>query len=69
MTSARSGAALGSSGPRLAFRATAWDDTVENLTASGEGEKKADVAEHFEVFRHVGILVKEPPGTAELPFI
>jgi hypothetical protein len=30
--------------------------------------KKADTAEHPEVFHHVGLLVNEPPGTAELPF-
>jgi hypothetical protein len=28
--------------------------------------KKADVAEHPEVFRHIGLLVSEPPGTAGL---
>jgi hypothetical protein len=28
--------------------------------------KKADVAEHPKVFDHVGLLVNEPPGTAEL---
>jgi hypothetical protein len=28
--------------------------------------KKADVAEHPLVFDHVGLLVNEPPGTAEL---
>ena len=28
--------------------------------------KKADVAEHPQVFDHVGLLVNEPPGTAEL---
>jgi hypothetical protein len=28
--------------------------------------KKADVAEHPEVLDHVGLLVNEPPGTAEL---
>jgi hypothetical protein len=30
--------------------------------------KKADVAEHPEVFHHVGLLVNEPPGTAGLLF-
>jgi hypothetical protein len=30
--------------------------------------KKADVAEHPEVFDHVGLLVNGPPGTAGLPF-
>jgi hypothetical protein len=29
-------------------------------------QKKADVAEHPEVFDHVGLLVNEPPGTAGL---
>jgi hypothetical protein len=31
--------------------------------------KKADVAEHLQVFDHVGLLVNEPPGTTGLPFI
>jgi hypothetical protein len=31
--------------------------------------KKADVAEHPQVFDRVGLLVNEPPGTAELLFI
>jgi hypothetical protein len=31
--------------------------------------KKADVAEHPEVFDHVGLLINEPPGTAGLPLI
>jgi hypothetical protein len=31
--------------------------------------KKADVVERPEAFDHVGLLVNEPPGTAELPFI
>jgi len=38
-------------------------------TAAREREKKADVAEHPEVFDHVGLLVNEPPGKAELLFI
>jgi hypothetical protein len=33
------------------------------------GEKKADVAEHPQVFDHVGLLVNRPPGIAELPFV
>jgi hypothetical protein len=32
-------------------------------------KKKADVVEHPEVFRHVGLLVNGLPGSAELPFI
>jgi hypothetical protein len=31
--------------------------------------KKADVAEHLEVFDHVGLLANGLPGTARLPFI
>jgi len=31
--------------------------------------KKADVAEHPEVFDHVGLLFNEPLGRAELLFI
>jgi len=33
-----------------------------------EGEK-ADVTEHLEMFRHVGLLFNEPPGRAGLSFI
>ena len=36
---------------------------------SPRAKKKADVAEHPEVFDHVGLLVNGPPGTAGLPFI
>jgi hypothetical protein len=32
-------------------------------------KKKADVTEHPQVFDHVGLLINEPPGTAELLFI
>jgi hypothetical protein len=28
--------------------------------------KKADVAEHPQVFDHIGLLIDEPPGTAGL---
>ena len=31
--------------------------------------KKTDVADYLRVFHHVGLLVNEPPGTAELLFI
>ncbi len=31
--------------------------------------KKADVAEHPQVFNHVGLLGNGPPGHAGLPFI
>jgi hypothetical protein len=30
--------------------------------------KKADVVEYLKVFHHVGLLVNEPPGSAEVPF-
>jgi hypothetical protein len=30
--------------------------------------KKADVVEHPKAFDHVGLLVNEPPGSAELLF-
>jgi len=41
-----------------------------SLRLSGTtGNKKTDVAEHPEAFDHVGLLVNEPPGTAELLFI
>ena len=39
-----------------------------NLWTSQRPTKKADVAEHPEVFHHVGLLFNEPPGTAGLPF-
>jgi hypothetical protein len=50
------------------------DETRERLCFSSIAKsdpkaKKADVAEHPEVFDHVGLLVNEPPGTAGLPFI
>ena len=35
----------------------------------GYGEKKADAAEHPEVFHRVGLLTNEPPGGAGLLFI
>jgi hypothetical protein len=43
------------------------------LPGAGDGAappetKKADVAEHVRVFRHVGLLVNGPPGPAGLPF-
>jgi len=33
-----------------------------------ENNKKTDVAEHPQVFRHVGLLFNEPTGTAGLLF-
>jgi hypothetical protein len=41
---------------------------VKNRTTS-PGTKKADVVEHPEAFDHVGLLVNQPPGKAELLFI
>jgi hypothetical protein len=38
------------------------------LNTSASETKKADVAEHPKVSRHVGLLVNEPPGQAGLPF-
>jgi hypothetical protein len=32
-------------------------------------QKKANVAEHYRVSHHVGLLVNEPPGPAGLPFV
>ena len=37
-----------------------------STAAYGQERKKADVAEHQEVFDHVGLLTNEPPGTAGL---
>ena len=31
-------------------------------------KKEADVVEHLEVFRHVGLLTNEPPGTGRVAF-
>jgi len=35
----------------------------------GQGAKKTDVAEHPQVFRHVGLLINEPLGCAGVLFI
>jgi hypothetical protein len=40
--------------------------SIECTDAVPRAIKKADVAEHLEVFDHVGLLVNEPPGTARL---
>lgn len=34
-----------------------------------QAQKKADVVEHPKAFHHAGLLVNEPPGSAELLFI
>jgi hypothetical protein len=36
---------------------------------SKRATKKADVLKHLMVFKHVGLLVNEPPGLAGLLFI
>jgi hypothetical protein len=38
------------------------------VTGQRRRKKKADADEHPEVFAHVGLLVNEPPGMAELLF-
>ena len=40
-----------------------------SLSPSPPLKKKADVAEHTGAFRHVGLLVNEPPGPARLPLV
>ena len=47
----------------------AWNLVEAAALSLGQRNKKADVAEHPEVFDHVGLLVNEPPGQAGLPFI
>ena len=44
---------------------TVIETTARRLTQK-QNHKKSDVAEHPEVFDHVGLLVNEPPGKAEL---
>jgi len=34
-----------------------------------KAHKKTDVAEHSQVFRHIGLLFNEPPGDAKLLLI
>jgi hypothetical protein len=43
-----------------------FEDLIPVVAASN---KKADVAEHPQVFDHVGLLRNEPPGTAGLLFV
>ena len=40
-----------------------------DCTLPSSANKKADVVGHPKVIDHVGLLVNEPPGTAELLFI
>ena len=50
--------------PPIPMRVTAC--TLAAPRRQSTRTKKADVAEHPEVFDHVGLLVNEPPGTAGL---
>jgi len=51
-------------------RIRSLDPTKSLIALSAPGKtKKADVAEHPEVFDHVGLLVNEPPSNAGVPFI
>jgi hypothetical protein len=42
------------------------DSLPEPCDHAPKTTKKADVAEHLQVFGHIGLLVNEPPGMAEL---
>jgi len=44
-------------------------DMLRSLSPLTLRAKKTDVAEHPQVFRHIGLLLNEPPGVARLPFI
>jgi hypothetical protein len=50
----------------VAFIGSSFDGGANN---ADRGQKKADVAEHPEVFNHVGLLVNEPPGKNGVLFI
>jgi len=39
---------------------------VDSDRPAPQNTKKADVAEHPQVFDHVGLLFNEPPGTSGL---
>jgi hypothetical protein len=47
----------------------AKDKESTGLFFDGCLTKKADVPEHPKEFKHVGLLVNEPPGQSELLFI
>jgi hypothetical protein len=55
----------------MRVKAVALDVLLNQLLSSMPtiSAKKTDVAEHPRVFRHIGLLFNEPPGTARLPFI
>jgi hypothetical protein len=44
-------------------------ETASRRLVQKQNHKKADMAEHPEVFDHIGLLFNEPPGTAGLFFI
>ena len=44
-------------------------ETALRRLVQKQNHKKTDVAEHPEVFHHVGLLFNKPPGTAGLFFI
>jgi hypothetical protein len=46
-----------------------YSPAARNKVAPAARNKKADVPLCPEAFRHVGLLINEPPGIAELPFI
>ncbi len=52
------------------FACRAYDHFFTNTTVTDSciATKKTDVAEHPEVFHHVGLLVNGPPSQAGLPF-
>jgi len=39
------------------------------MVVYSKAHQKTDVAEHSQVFLHIGLLFNEPPGDAELLFI
>jgi len=46
------------------------NNAVHLLHAStARAQQKTDVAEHPQVFRHIGLLFNEPPGVASVLFI
>lgn len=52
------------------FRGKSAQDISRAIGTIGERKtKKADVAEHPEVFHHVGLLFSESPGSAGLSSI
>ena len=50
----------------LPFKLKGWA-LCRSMT--GSNLKKNGVVEHLRAFDHAGLLVNEPPGQAELPFV